>query len=525
MYKQFLTKYLSTAELKNMNKNSKDDIKYCNGLCQDLISNTLFSRSKMICRSCMNTINLAKKQIEDQKITLKQFKENPKIVYKNEEIKINIKKICKTCKQEKSITDFQAGRRECKSCRYIKPSKKNNNIDEYLKEIKKIENDLTKLESLAKNIQKDSLIVIISKFGVGRKSTDTKEEMIEKFLLHFKKILNPFICRGCCGNILQNEFDICEKCNLSRTKTKRSILTFEKNILPSIIEKLEPIILEDNLYSNDELKLIAKTLDVKLKSVDKKSVIVEKINKKVEIDKKTKNPPEIKDKKKFNIKDITRMNDGYINATTLCKACNKKFKEWNRLKQSKEIVIHLSEELNIPIQCTNPNINENFRNIVLVVIINNGPINKRGTWVHPDVAIAIACWISPKFFSKVCRWVGEWKKTSKTNLEIFEKELETIEGSFVDQQEREIRDQMAEMLNGEIEVENIFGFIDIVTETEIIEIKKGNCWKHGLGQLLAYSADIKMKNKQKRLHLFDIKDLDLVSIEKILKKYDVKLTF
>ncbi|GAF96271.1 unnamed protein product, partial [marine sediment metagenome] len=169
MYRIFLKSFLDTQALKAANKHSSKDLKYCNGLCQDLVAKTQFSSTKMICRSCMNTINLAKKQIDDQKITLEQFKKDPAIVYKNKnnnnnnnENEITIKKKCKTCKQEKNIIDFEKGRKECKSCRYIKASEQNNNIDEYVEQIKKLKNDLTKLKTLLSHIPKDKLIIIIA---------------------------------------------------------------------------------------------------------------------------------------------------------------------------------------------------------------------------------------------------------------------------------------------------------------------------------------------------------------------------
>lgn len=376
----------------------------------------------------MNTINLAKKQIEDQKITLEQFKKDPTIVYKNnneEETKITIKKKCKTCKQEKNIIDFEKGRKECKSCRYIKASEQNNNIDEYVDQIKKLKNDLTKLKTLLSHIPKDKLIIIIAKFEVGRKSTDTKDVMVENIVIHFKKLLNPFICRGGCGYTLQKEFSTCEQCKRIKTKTKRSILTFEKEILPSIIERLEPIKLEDDhLYNKNEIKMIAKTLKVKFKSVDKKNVIVEKINKEMKKQKedigKDKYDKQLEERKNLDINGIIvsgRIRDGYINATTLCKAGKKKFSHWYENKQSKELIKHLSEELNIPTEYTNPNTNENFRNVGLIVIINKGPNNKRGTWVHPDIAVALACWMSPKFFTMVSRLTRELIATGNATIE------------------------------------------------------------------------------------------------------------
>ena len=44
----------------------------------------------------------------------------------------------------------------------------------------------------------------------------------------------------------------------------------------------------------------------------------------------------------------------------------------------------------------------------LTIQITGGPNEGRGTWVHPDVAIHLAQWCSPKFAVQVSRWVREW---------------------------------------------------------------------------------------------------------------------
>ena len=47
------------------------------------------------------------------------------------------------------------------------------------------------------------------------------------------------------------------------------------------------------------------------------------------------------------------------------------------------------------------------------------------------------------------------------------------------------------------------GYIDVVTRTELIEVKRARQWKHALGQVLAYHFDHADKLvKRKRIHLF-----------------------
>lgn len=49
----------------------------------------------------------------------------------------------------------------------------------------------------------------------------------------------------------------------------------------------------------------------------------------------------------------------------------------------------------------------------LIQIIRGGFPELQGTWVHPDITIHLAQWLSPKFAVKVFRWVREWLTTGK----------------------------------------------------------------------------------------------------------------
>jgi hypothetical protein len=101
-----------------------------------------------------------------------------------------------------------------------------------------------------------------------------------------------------------------------------------------------------------------------------------------------------------------RANDGYINATALCKACGKEFGDYNRLSTTKAFLEELSSDMGIPIS-------------ELVNIIIGGIPQLQGTWVHPQVAINLGQWASPKFAVLVSKWVFEWmtgKQKKEYNL-------------------------------------------------------------------------------------------------------------
>jgi Rha family phage regulatory protein len=74
--------------------------------------------------------------------------------------------------------------------------------------------------------------------------------------------------------------------------------------------------------------------------------------------------------------------DGYVNATELCKVAGRQFKDWYRLVNSKPYVEKISSVVNIPHH--------------ELVKITQGRVSQ-STWVHKLVAIEIARWISLDF--------------------------------------------------------------------------------------------------------------------------------
>lgn len=87
--------------------------------------------------------------------------------------------------------------------------------------------------------------------------------------------------------------------------------------------------------------------------------------------------------------------DGYINATAMGKAVGKKIYDYDRLATTKEFLAELSSETGIPVS-------------ELVITIKRGASDLQETWVHPDVAIHLGQWLSPKFAVRVAKWVREW---------------------------------------------------------------------------------------------------------------------
>lgn len=101
-----------------------------------------------------------------------------------------------------------------------------------------------------------------------------------------------------------------------------------------------------------------------------------------------------------------RLLDGYINATSLCYAANKRFNDYKKIKTTQKFIEALSRRTKID-------------ESILIQSIIGGTPELQGTWVHPKVAINLAQWADPEFAVDVAEWVFEWMQgnySNQTNL-------------------------------------------------------------------------------------------------------------
>lgn len=90
---------------------------------------------------------------------------------------------------------------------------------------------------------------------------------------------------------------------------------------------------------------------------------------------------------------LHRSEDGYLNATAMCKAAGKLIGNYLRNAETNAFVDELSSDMRISIS-------------ELIQSVKGG--GNQGTWVHPKVAIHLAQWLSPKFAVQVTNWVYDW---------------------------------------------------------------------------------------------------------------------
>jgi hypothetical protein len=188
--------------------------------------------------------------------------------------------------------------------------------------------------------------------------------------------------------------------------------------------------------------------------------------------------------KRIRIRDI----DGYVNASDMCKT-QKKGKlsaDYFRNIDSEKFISELSSHTGIS-KCD-------------LVQKNKGGAMK-GTYIHPRLATHFAQWVSVEFAVIVSGWIEEWKTHHTDNQKQWEYELNNLKLSESNQKEKEIQLKLKGDLNAEIEVKTDFGYIDLLTKTDIIEIKIASKWKNALGQILAYGEYY--PNHKKWIYLFD----------------------
>ena len=216
-----------------------------------------------------------------------------------------------------------------------------------------------------------------------------------------------------------------------------------------------------------------------------------------------------------NFKVIIMKKNGYINATKFCgeaitKNGNKKeLKHWKTNTDSKVIMDEISKEVGIPYE-------------QLSITVTGGKLTIiRGTYVHPMLITPIANWISPKFAIKLGIWIEEWKNYSEENYFEYYEELANLEASGNSCKEFTIKNILKKKYKGETEVPTEMGYIDLLTDDLLIEIKCYDNWKCALGQLIAYS--IEYPSKKKCMYLFDVGDKKTNHIKKVCGLNNIKL--
>jgi len=214
----------------------------------------------------------------------------------------------------------------------------------------------------------------------------------------------------------------------------------------------------------------------------------------------------------YNNKQIRqRIADGYFSATDMCQSVDKKIANFLQLKSTENYVEALSKLLLIPGE--------------QLIQVKKGGISKpgsQGTWIHPQVTTILGMWMSPEFTVKVGMWIEDWKSYCLKNSEDYHESLCQLVVSKQEQFEKAIQKEICLELGGEMEVKTCAGYIDLLTDTQIIEIKECSEWKGALGQILSYSMNY--PHHEKVIVLFGKMDTIMLKIiRETYEKYSIKL--
>jgi hypothetical protein len=189
---RILPTYLNRPDYLKKNNESPDGERYCNGFCQKYKNVSEFlsinTGYNTICELCKNMELIAKIKITKGELTADQIRTNIHLLVLNEK-----ERVCRKCENIKQINDFEKNRIVCRECR-SKDSK--NKIDNYCEN--ELKNDAIILFNMKKNkyemkvklndTPKDNLIKIIKQLKIGRKSSDTKEIMVNNVMNYFEQI-------------------------------------------------------------------------------------------------------------------------------------------------------------------------------------------------------------------------------------------------------------------------------------------------------------------------------------------------
>jgi len=174
---------------------------------------------------------------------------------------------------------------------------------------------------------------------------------------------------------------------------------------------------------------------------------------------------------------IPMRKDGYIHATALCKASEKRLVKWKENKETKELIDKLSLKVRI-------------RTSALIEIHKGGNDKySQGTWIHPDLGIHLAQWCNPSFSLQVSKWVRELIISDKVEIgkeksvdeikEEYEKKISEMEEKHIKELEEKTKIIMTQgeknlLLSRKYE-KVMYNHQTFLRKKELYKIKKGGC--------------------------------------------------
>jgi hypothetical protein len=462
--------------LKEKNRNAPEGQKFCNAICQDYLPKTSFSSVHVLCNSCRNRIHLAEKQVASQKISLQDFHKDPMVVYKTHPDGVLVTKACIVCKNEKPLFQYEPNRKECKSCHGLQAVARNRDkMADYLADIEKVKTNMEQLEVYLEHIPKDTLILLVAHYQVGRKASDVKSTMVHNMVQHFRALLSPDKCREGCGTFVIEPHSACGACQEKPVVHKNEKRQQFIDNLDTLVEEMKPMTnraLDVDRFNKDQLTMVARKLGLKFEQKIPKNDLFGLVNQALEAREEEREKERAVEELQLGVADKrvedlvmngltiqARDSDCYINATMLCKAGNKNFFDWYRLSSTKSLLDIISQDVGIP--------------VIDLVDSKKGNSSQysQGSWVHPDLAVQLAQWISPEFLVRVCRWVRQIVTTGDahrdqimTNAQLIEMQME------IQKKDKQLQNKEEQIKKLEIKHKSI------LQRRDYYKFEKGSCF-------------------------------------------------
>ena len=275
----------------------------------------------------------------------------------------------------------------------------------------------------------NNLITLIDntkKILLNQMTNEINPKIIEPYTLNLE--INKNSCKYC-NKIFSKQYGVNRHSKICKTKNDVvEQLKTENDILKQNTEKSV-----NNDENNNENYITNNRL---INIITDKNKTIEKLK-----EEKTDNINVIakKEHQVLIINDIvitSRIEDNYVNATQLCQAGNKKFNDWFRLDTTKELINVLESETGIPAS--------------QLIDIKKGNSEKfiQGSWIHPDLSIQLAQWVSATFALKISKWIRtlftighvdvniEVLKEKEKKIIIKDKKIQLLQDLYVQKQKR-----------------------------------------------------------------------------------------
>ena len=171
----------------NKNKEAPENMRYCNGFCQNYKHLTEFNKKSAYylqkCKNCVNLENLAYDKINNGELTVEEVIKDPNCVILKEG-----EKMCKHCKIIHKKDRFEGNRNVCKTCRNKQCAHRLNDFDKNIEEEEKLLDSIEDYDEFVSYLDKYTkrpLEKMLQHLKIGRKYNDNKQDVKNKILNYY----------------------------------------------------------------------------------------------------------------------------------------------------------------------------------------------------------------------------------------------------------------------------------------------------------------------------------------------------